>query len=212
MTCLLLAAAMLPQPIDAEALLEKSRSAYKALRSAEFLVKYTAPVGNKSVTAEARFTYQAPNKLAAQFLGLPSGPLRLVCDGKQIVLIDRGGPGKKTPFTVENLGRKLPTNVETFAFYDAAHELSTARDGAMSGSKLTVKTDQPWLGKSWTVLHEENAAAAVSVDYYIDPKAYLVWRTYGVDTKSKKPFIDSSIVELRLDPAVSPEAFLLPGT
>jgi hypothetical protein len=187
------------------------RDAYKAISGATFYVRFEATDPSGYVAhGEVRYDFMAPNKLRAAFRGLPKGPALLICDGKHIAIFSSDGKQKQLPFLPGTLGAHLPSNVETLAFIDSVHELSTAKDGEMRGSQLAVRSNEDWNGRKWTVLRETNEKDSVQVDYYVDPKTLLIWRTAGQDMTTHKPFIDAAITDLDLTTKQDPKKFHIP--
>ncbi len=196
---------------QAEEALAKVREAYASVHSAVLFETFeiTAPSGYVA-RGEARYEFLAPSRLRAAFKGLPRGSVLLICDGHRIAMYGSKSGRQELRYSPETLGRNIPTNVETLAFFDAAHELSKEKGGGMAGSKLDLLKDQEWNGKRWSVLRETNQNDGVSVDYYIDPKTFLIWRAWGQDTKSKKTYLDCQVLQLEVNPKISTERFRIP--
>lgn len=200
------------QAPTAEELLAKMQFAYARARTALLFVHFEAtdPSGF-TAKGDVRFEFLSPNRVRAGFKGLPNGAVLLVCDGKKIALLSGKGKQQVVAYSPTNLGRHLPTNLETIAFYDGAHELSTGKGGGMNGSKLEVLPNVEWNHRQWEVLRETSDEDQVRVDYYVDPKTSLIWRTLGEDLRTKKPFVDCQVQELELNANIPAERFAIPG-
>lgn len=196
-----------------EQLLSHMRTAYNGVKCAAFYVRFEATDPSGYVAhGEVRYDFLSPNKLRAAFRGLPKGPALLICDGKHVAVFSADGKRKQSPFLTSTLGSHLPSNVETLAFFNADHELSTSKDGEMHDSQLSVRLNGEWNGKKWTVLRETSEKDSVQVDYFVDPNSHLIWRTQGTDTKSHKSFIDAWITDLDLQVKPDLKKFRIPIT
>jgi hypothetical protein len=80
----------------------------------------------------------------------------------------------------------------------------------MAGSELALE-EREWKSKHWHVLRETNRQDQVQVDYYVDPKTMLIWRTLGVDLKTRRPFIDAEVLELDTQTKIDPSRFKIPS-
>ena len=211
MIFLLLASLIAPRLDESDVFLSKIRNAYHEVPAALFYVKYTA-TDSRGVEGhgEVRYEYLAPNHLRAAFKGLAGGLAVILCDGRKVATFSSSGKRKISTYSTEALTDLLPTNVETLAFFNSNHVLSRERGCEMFGSELTVIADKEWKSKHWKVLRETNSKDSVQVDYYIDPKTNLIWRTVGEDSKTHKSFIDAEVLELDVKAKIDPSRFKFP--
>ena len=211
MISLLFAATVKLSLEDPDALLGKMRAAYHEVHSALFYVRFTAtdPKG-KQISGEARYEYVSPNKFRAAFKGATGGKAILISDGSHIAIFSTTGRRDLMPYSPSGLTSHLPTNVETLAFFNSDKCLSRDRLGEMHGSELTIIESKEWKSKQWRVLREINRQDFVQVDYYIDPKTNLIWRTLGEDLKTHKPFIDAEVLELESNVKIDVSRFKIP--
>lgn len=197
-----------PAATEAETLLKEMQAAYHAAHRAEFDVKFTLTDRQVVAKGTVHCQHEFPDRFRAVVAGIAHAPLTIVGDGHVVFARDANGKTVRNRYSHERLSQLLPSNVETFAFYDDS-ELSTGHGGAMEGSTLTVGTGS-WNSKVWTLLHEVNTADKVSADYYIDPKTHLIWRTVSTDMESNTVFSDCEISSLILDPHFGPDIFKIP--
>lgn len=83
-----------------------------------------------------------------------------------------------------------------YSFYDAFRQLSTADDGFMSGSHLSIARDRKWAGETWTVLEED--AGGLKVEYFIDTNSHLIWRTVQRDAATNEVSYESFVHSMEL--------------
>ncbi len=120
--------------------------------------------------------------LRARFSIPNYGEVAVESDGFRVTIHDPTRPGPSVSrHTPRNLNSALLGNLEVYSFYDAFRQLSTADDGFMGGSTLEI-SEKEWNGRAWTVLEE--TAGSLKIDYYVDPKTHLIWRTVQMDASS----------------------------
>lgn len=191
---------------DPQTLLNEVRDVYSKVTTAKYRVKFetTDPKMHKLAgTAEVWFLREHNIKVVLS--GLEGKPKTLFCNGKSITISPN--PSRKSiPFSVESLSHSLPLNLETFAFLDWKHELSTSKGGGMSGSVLTVK-EVSWHDRSWTVLEELNKADDSLDQYFIGKDDHIVWRVVDMSADAKTVFSDTQVSSLVLGEPIPESTF-----
>ena len=115
----------------------------------------------------------------------------------------------KYMMTFEN---NIPANLESFSFFDWHRQLSTDPRMNMAQSKFKIKNGVEGNGRKWIVLEETapQPPQTIIATYYIDPSTYLIWRTVSVLQGQSKPFQEAQIKELKINPHLPANAFVLP--
>jgi outer membrane lipoprotein-sorting protein len=179
---LLLTAAIAAPPPQAskevEDLLAKMRNAYKTVGTATFSMEATILAENGDVVVKMDGGFKSPNLMYVDAVS-EENKAHIVSDGTKIYAVADGvARVLEIPYNVDNMGRVLSgANLELINFYDWKRQLSTAKGDNMAESKLSIRKNEKWNNKTWTVLEEAAPAMDVYVEYYIDPKTYFVWRT-----------------------------------
>jgi len=204
-------ALFLPLRDESQLEIDRIRAAYHALQSLEMYVDFKFFDGRgKSSPGEARVEFKSGNKLRVGIRGMPSGAMLVICDGSKIVSVAQSGKSKTSRYSAESLSRNLPLNVETFCLFDSDRELSSKPGCGLEGSKLSLQKDVAWSNRKWTVLHETNTIERITCDYFIDPTTHLIWRTYGIDTRTQKPFTDTKVDKLAVNVDLPDTRFKIP--
>ena len=161
-----------------EDLLSKMRDAYRNIGTATFSLEATILGENGDFVAKMDGSFKSPN-LVYVSMSAEGEKATVASDGVKIYAV--AGDNKKileVPYDDQTLGQILSgANLEVINLYDWKRQLSTAEGDNMHDSKLAIKKDVSWNGKKWTVLQETAATVGVYVEYYVDPKTNLIWRT-----------------------------------
>ena len=178
---------------EVEELLAKMRTKYKDIGSVTFTMEATITADNGDVTVKMDGGFKSPNLMYADITA-ENETAKVVCDGLKIYAIAADSKQVlEIPYNVDNMGRVLMgANLEIINFYDWKRQLSTAAGDNMHDSKLSLRKDVKWNNKTWTVLEESAPTVGVYVEYYIDPKTNLVWRT--VQMSLDKEFVRGDFV------------------
>jgi len=200
----LMAALVAPQ--DASALLEEVRQAYSKVTTAKYQVKFetTDPhMNHLKGTADVQFL--RPHSAKVVISG-PNGITKTVfCNGQNLTTVTKSGR-KSAPFSLETLSHLLPLNVETFAFLDWTHELSTDKGGAMFGSVISV-TASVWNEQKWTVIEEVNRVDDSLDRYYIGKDDHLIWRVEDMTADGRTTFSDTRVSGMKLGEPIPESTF-----
>ena len=196
---------------EVEDLLTKMRKAYKEVKTATFTLESTLLSGNGDIVVTLKGGFKAPNKMYADIKSAEF-KMKFISDGKTIFLIDSANDEvSDIPYSDSNMGRALSVaNLELINFYEWKKQLSTEKDHNMHDSKLSIRQNEEWNGKKWTVLEESAPQAGVYVEYYIDPKTHLIWRT--VQMTLDKEFIrgDYVLKQLKIGVKIDDKRFKKP--
>jgi len=196
---------------EVEDLLAKMRKAYKEVKTATFTLESTLLAGNGDIVVTLKGGFKAPNKMYADIKSAEF-KMKFISDGKTIFLIDSANDEvSDIPYSDRNMGRALSVaNLELINFYEWKKQLSTEKDHNMHDSKLSIRQNEEWNGKKWTVLEESAPQAGVYVEYYIDPKTHLIWRT--VQMTLDKEFIrgDYVLKQLKIGVKIDDKRFKKP--
>jgi len=193
---------------DVEALLGKMRDAYKGVKGARFQTQTTMFVESEKLEAEFDVTFKNPNKvrLTTDKLFGMEGQVKVISDGKTISIITPDGK-EEIPFSVEAMSDGAPVNLETLCFWDYNRQLSTGEDGNMKKSELTIKKDEEWNDKKWTVLEEVAKEQEVFVKYWIDPKTNFIWRTQVFTLEKRDQVMECTVKKLDTNVVVDDSMF-----
>ncbi|MDR3692508.1 MAG: hypothetical protein P4L46_24210 [Fimbriimonas sp.] len=184
-----------------EELLSHMRVAYATNRS----VTYTTQSHFGQVDFTSSFTYQNPNKIRV-LISSPNSPamktsLIQISDGKRMnVKLPNSMDFAEKAFSVQGFEQQLPVNLESLCFFDWEQQLSTAPGKNMEHSTFQLETNQPWNGRSWTVLVETAPRSRVVCRYYVDPKTYFIWRTVVKPMQGGNPLDASDCQITKLTP------------
>ena len=185
------------EPGDAavERLLMRMRDAYASVDHARLETRERRLTPSGWSTREGTVEYWADSRLRARFSIPDYGEVEVESDGFKITVRDatRSGPDV-VRYDAGNLNRALLGNLEVYSFYDAFRQLSTAAGGFMSGSSLEVRLDMEWAGSSWTVLEE--TAGGLRIEYFVDPRSHLIWRTVRRDAGSDEIRYESYLANM----------------
>lgn len=197
---------------EVEDLLAKMRKAYKGMKSATFMLESTLQGANGDIVVKMKGGFKSPNKMYAD-IDFEDMKLKIISDGKRIyALNDVMDQVADIPYSDDNMGRALNNwaNLEVINFYQWKKQLSTTEGNNMYGSKLSIRQNEEWNGKKWIVLEESAPQVNVYVEYYIDPKTHLIWRT--VRMSIDKEFINGDFVlkELKTGVKIDDKMFKKP--
>ena len=176
--CAALSTGALATNDEVEELLAKMRKTYQTLGTVTFKLESTILTPNGDIVIHMIGGFKSPNKMYVD-IELPGARVKVVSDGKKVYSV-RGDSERimEVPYDIDIMGDALMgANLEVINFYDWERQLSTGKDGNMHDSKLSIRKNEKWNGKSWLVLEESAPKVDVYVEYYIDPKTNFVWRT-----------------------------------
>jgi outer membrane lipoprotein-sorting protein len=178
---------------EVEELLAKMRTKYRDIGSVTFTMEATVTAPNGDVTVKMDGGFKSPNLMYAD-ISAEGETAKVVCDGVKIYAVAADSKQvMEIAYNVDNMGAVLMgANLEIINFYDWKRQLSTAAGDNMHDSKLSLRKNVKWNNKTWTVLEESAPTVDVYVEYYIDPKTNLVWRT--VQMSLDKEFIRGDFI------------------
>ena len=181
-----------PASPDVESLLQRMRSAYQSIRSAE--MRFTTRSRFNQI--DGSLEYRHPAIIHAVLKTRDHGVVRVVSDGTTITVEDPTQPAPESrPWTLQDMRRAIAANLEVINLWDSERQLSTGAGGNMTGSNLSIGKRERWKGKEWLILEER--AGANLFRYYIDPKTALQWRTVATQADGTV-FYDAIIEKLRV--------------
>jgi outer membrane lipoprotein-sorting protein len=206
-TALMILAASLAAPAfaadkEVEELLKKMRDTYKNVGTAQFSMEATIQAENGDVSIKMDGLFKSPNLMNVNASGA-GGKANIICDGTKIyAVVDGLAQMVEIPYNVDNMGQMLSgANLEVLNFFDWKRQLSTAKGDNMAQSKLSLRKNVKWNNKTWIVLEESAPTVDVYVEYYVDPKTNLIWRT--VQMSLDKEFTRGDFVVKSLKTGVS---------
>ncbi|HXH61632.1 MAG TPA: hypothetical protein VNI20_09780 [Fimbriimonadaceae bacterium] len=175
---LALAATSFAASKEVEDLLSSMRKAYKDLGTATFTMQSTLVGDNGDLSIKMVGGFKSPNQMYIDITS-DDNSVSVVTDGKTIYAVRSGSTNvREARFSNDTMGNVLAgANLELINFYDWKRQLSTADGDNMHDSKLAIRKNEKWNDRTWWVLEETAPTVGVYVEYYIDPKTYLVWRT-----------------------------------
>ena len=173
-----LSAASFAADKEVEELLAKMRNAYKNIGTVTFSSEATILADNGDVTIKMSGGFKSPNLMYVD-VNAGEGKAHIVSDGTKIYASPEGADNVfELAWNVDNMGRVLSgANLEVLNFFDWKRQLSTAKGDNMAESKLSLRKNVKWNNKTWLVLEESAPQVGVYVEYYIDTKTNLIWRT-----------------------------------
>lgn len=195
---------------DVEKLLASMRTAYQAAQTAQLKVKSRFMVGDEWITSQVAMSYAKPNRLRLEFT-IKDSVTHRVSDGKKVYTWFDPETVRVKDVDPDALGNDAPINLECLSFFDWKRQLSTESGANMEKSKFKVIPSESWNGRKWTVLEESAHGQNVFVRYFIDPKTYFIWRCDVRDLGSRKPFMETEVLELTLNPKFDAARFRPPG-
>lgn len=189
---------------DVEELLAAMRKSYKEIKTAAFKLESTVQGNNGDITVTMDGVFKSPNKIAVD-MNVESRTIKVICDGKSVFAMVQDSPTVfSRNYSLDTLGAALMyANLEVINFYDWKRQLSTAAGDNMHDSKLSIRQNEKWNGRTWIVLEEAAPTVGVYVEYYIDPKTNLVWRT--VRMSLDKEFVQGDFILKSLKTGVDVE-------
>jgi outer membrane lipoprotein-sorting protein len=178
---------------EVEELLAKMRDTYKNIGSVTFTQEATLLTDTGDVTVKMNGGFKSPNSMYVDITA-PNGKAKVVTDGKNIWALPDGATDVfELKWGLDEMGGVLGgANLEVLNFFDWKRQLSTAKGDNMAESKLSLRKNVKWNDKTWIVLEESAPQVGVYVEYYIDPKTNLIWRT--VQMTLDKEFVRGDFV------------------
>ena len=178
---------------EVEELLAKMRDTYKNIGSVTFTQEATLLTDTGDVTVKMNGGFKSPSSMYVDITA-PNGKAKVVTDGKNIWALPDGATDVfELKWGLDEMGGVLGgANLEVLNFFDWKRQLSTAKGDNMAESKLSLRKNVKWNDKTWTVLEESAPQVGVYVEYYIDPKTNLIWRT--VQMTLDKEFVRGDFV------------------
>jgi hypothetical protein len=122
----------------------------------------------------------------------------IVTDGRRIQCRYPGGRSQWN-YDPDSLIGPAAVNLESICFWDGERQLSTRKGGNMHDSKLVLVKGASWNGKIWNVLEESAPTMGVFVQYYIEPRTSLIWRTVVQTVDRKRIRSEYAIQSIELD-------------
>jgi outer membrane lipoprotein-sorting protein len=193
-----------------EALLGHMRDAYKSVKSATFRTESTVyPKDEPSEDFSCDFAYRSPDliRIVLKASGAKGGVVTEVSNGKKITISTSLGSPPEQDYSVENIEKGLPVNLESLSFWDFDRQLNTATGKNMAQSTFKIVKDEEWNGKHWIVLEETAKKDNVLCRYFIDPKTYFIWRTRVKDLTTNKDQMDAHFTKLNPDAGLTEDSF-----
>jgi len=182
-----------------EGLLAHMRDSYKGVKSATYTTEVTLTSkadGEQKFTSD--FAYMKPNmmRIIIKGTGISEGAVTVISNGEKINVSTLQGSMPPVDFSVENIEKGIPANLESLCFWDWDRQLSTSSGKNMEKSTFRIVKDEEWNGKHWEVLEETATKDNVLCRYFIDPKTYFIWRTLVLSLEDKKPQMDAKLTKL----------------
>ncbi len=190
---------------DPEIVVKEVRDAYSQVTTARLTVTFEEhdPQGRRlSGTADTAFL--RPNHIRTIIKG---GKLSsaVYCDGRQIVTV-REHDRRATPYSLANLEKEIPLNLETLCFVNYGKELSTSAGGGMYRSTLAV-IESVWKDKVWTVIEERNQSDDSTDRYFVGAKDHLIWRVVDMSYDRETTYSDLRVEKLSTGEPVPEDLF-----
>ncbi len=176
--CAALSTGVLATDEKVEDLLAKMREAYKNIGTVTFKLESTILAEDGDIVIHMIGGFRSPNMMYV-YIDFDENRVKVVSDGEN-VYVAAGDSDRvmEMPYNIDMMGSVLRgANLEVINFYDWERQLSTSDGANMHDSNLSIRRNEKWNGKTWLVLEESAPMVGVYVEYYIDPKTYLVWRT-----------------------------------
>lgn len=163
---------------EVEGLLAKMRDTYKNIGTVTFTSEATLQGDAGDIVVKMNGGFKSPNSMYVDITA-PNGKARVNTDGKKIWALPDGATEVfELTWGLDEMGGVLAgANLELLNFFDWKRQLSTAKGDNMAESKLSIRKNVKWNDKTWIVLEESAPQVGVYVEYYIDPKTNLMWRT-----------------------------------
>lgn len=179
-----------------EELLAHMRGAYKSVKAATY--KCTVTVWNaqsEQTVIDVDMAYKSPDLMRAILKNkqIPGGALTIISDGQHVT---NSLTGSSNPYTMDEIEKEVPSNLESICFWDWDRQLSTEAGKNMATSTFRIEKDANWDGKKWTILEETAKKDNVLCRYYIDPKTFFIWRTHVSYLDSGKDEMDCKLTSL----------------
>jgi outer membrane lipoprotein-sorting protein len=178
---------------DVEELLAKMRNSYKNIGTVSFTSEATVLADAGDILIKMSGGFKSPNLMYVDIVA-EGNKAQAISDGTKIYATADGATSVfEVAYDVDIMGRILSgANLELLNFFDWKRQLSTAKGDNMADSKLSIRKNVKWNDKTWTVLEESAPQVGVYVEYYIDPKTNLIWRT--VQMTLDKEFIRGDFI------------------
>jgi len=214
--CAALSAGALAADKEVEDLLAKMRKAYKNIGTVTFKLESTILAENGDIVIHMIGGFRSPNKMYID-INFDDNRVKVVSDGKKVyVVAGNSDRVMEMPYDIDVMGQVLQgANLEVINFYDWERQLSTGQlpsgeDANMHDSKLSIRKNEKWNGKTWLVLEEAAPQVGVYVEYYIDPKTSLVWRTVQMSIDKEFTRGDYILKSLKRGAKISDKRFQKP--
>ena len=196
---------------EVEDLLAKMRKSYETIGTVTFKLESTILTPNGDIAIHMIGGFRSPNKMYVN-IKFPDSRVKVVSDGKKVYVV--AGDSERImemPYNINNMGDALPgANLEVVNFYDWERQLSTTEGANMHDSTLSIRRNEKWNGKSWLVLEEAAPKVDVYVEYYIDAKTHLVWRTVQMSLDKEFTRGEFILKSLKLGAKISDKRFQKP--
>lgn len=186
-------------------LLTKMRKAYAAVDAVYLETEISHPFYTLGVPLKIGMKKPRSVRIDVDMKG--GQKLRVVSDGKSMVLSDLTKPVAKVPMTETNQFGRLPANLEAICFVEAERELSTRKGGNMAGSKLSVQAKQ-----NIYILKETVSNPDRKIFYEIDRKTLFIMKTTEFRDSEAKPYATYKVVKLDTKPKFAAGYFDFPKT
>ncbi|MCH8978504.1 MAG: hypothetical protein IH945_04585 [Armatimonadetes bacterium] len=209
--CAALSAGAVAADEEVENLLANMRKAYKTIGTVTFKLESTVLTANGDIVIKMIGGFRSPNMMYVN-IDLPGARVKVVSDGKKVYSV-RGDSERirEMPYNIDVLGDALlGANLEVINFYDWERQLSTSEGANMHDSTLSIRKNEKWNGKTWLVLEESAPKVDVYVEYYIDPKTNLVWRTVQMSLDKEFTRGDFILKSLKMNAKISDKRFQKP--
>lgn len=214
--CAALSVGALAADKEVEDLLAEMRKAYKNVGTVTFKLESTILAENGDIVVQMVGGFRSPNKMYVN-IDFDNRQVKVVSDGKKVyVVVGNSDRIVEMPYDIDIMGQVLQgANLEVINFYDWERQLSTGQlsngeDANMHDSKLSIRRNEKWNGKTWLVLEESAPQVGVYVEYYIDPKTHLVWRTVQMSIDKEFTRGDFILKSLKRGAKISDKRFQKP--
>lgn len=198
------------ESLTPDKLLAQMRNAYAKVRSATFATKAKVfdEKTQKMRVVRSETEFLAPGYASIKVPGAKSlngEPIGILHNSADLILLGLPSERRHRAYSVGEVTRTVPMNLESLCFWDYARQLSADKKGLMHGNKLSVQKPEKWKGKQYLVLQE--VADTVKAKYYVDPKTKLIWRTVWIYLPDKSLLQDCSLEWLNLNSEVNAKQF-----
>lgn len=204
---MLLVAPVIAADKEVEAVLAKMRDAYSGTKTVRMTIKTSGTrFGKETITTD--LVYMRERKIYAKMTGagpFTGKPRLFVSDGKNVSFNDLSGNVQKSQFDLDLI--PIPVNLEAMSFWDWKRQLSTTPGSNMEKSQFKLVKSAAWNGRQWILLGEKALGQNVYVDYYIDPKTFLIQRVQVYDLQKKQLRFETVVAKIEQNVKVDPNLF-----